>query len=152
MDLCPAVPPCGAVGEVLGVGLQQGPGEQRLRLGEKCCVLSPEFVEHLLPTHALCGAQGRGRLRKGARSDVLDEGEELCEPGEEDQQRELVAQRARRTRRPRCLRSALPGDEVAVERFLEARDVLVEAQPLSGERMSYGELTGALDPLVPLRE
>jgi hypothetical protein len=46
------------VGEMLGVGLQERPGEQGLGVGERCGALpavAPEFLEHLSPGFQLGG-------------------------------------------------------------------------------------------------
>jgi len=46
------------VGEVFGPGLQEGPGEQGLGVGEGCGALpavAPEFFEHVFPGFQLGG-------------------------------------------------------------------------------------------------
>lgn len=139
--------PFGPIGERLGGGLQERPGEQRLGGREVGVLRTPEPIEHLPLVLLSGGREPRGRLREGKRRDLLDQGEKGQERGEESREIEPVAQRPRQARR---LSRAVPGGEAGVERFLEAGDALVEAQGLGGEGVRSGELRGALDPPLPL--
>src|SRR4051812_49213628 len=147
MDL----PRLGVIGEMLGVGLQERPGDQLLGgiEGRRTAGRAgpPEVIQHLFPAHGSRVAQAQGRVREGSRRDLLNERKKRREPGEKNEQLELVAEPSRRALN---LRRAVAGGEADVERFLKARDVLVEAQTLGGEREPSSELGRPLDSLVPL--
>src|SRR5262249_22004678 len=94
------LPRLGVVRQVLGVGLEERPGEEGLARRDRRAALAPEFVEHLLPAPRLPGAELGRRLRQGRWSDVPDIVEERGEPGEEEEQLELVAERSGQPKLP----------------------------------------------------
>jgi hypothetical protein len=133
---------------MLGVGLQEGPGEEPLdgiEIRPALHAFPPEFVQQLLPARSSRVAQCRGGLCERGRCDLLDEAQELGEPGEEREDLEFVAQRARR---PGFFHRA--GRQTLVERLLKTGEGRVETQTLGGERIGRGELIRPLDAQIPL--